>query len=128
MTKHFLLAATTVLALPVVLAGQPPEKAEPKAKGKTESGSQKAQENYRMLCQACHGPEGKAPLKDMSLADGEWKHGSSPAAITKTINEGVKGTQMLPFKDRLTKVEIAELARLVRSFDPKLKSQAPVKK
>jgi hypothetical protein len=40
----------------------------------------------------------------------------------------VAGTAMLPNKDKLSKEEIAALARLVRSFDPKLKPEkAPAK-
>jgi mono/diheme cytochrome c family protein len=68
-------------------------------------------------------------MKEMSLSDGEWKHGSTPQAVVKSISEGVKGTPMVAFKEKFTREEIAELARLVRSFDPKLKSgAAPPKK
>ena len=84
------------------------------------------QEAYRTTCQPCHGPEGNEPIKDMSLSDGEWKHGSSLTAIQTTITEGVKGTAMLPFRDKFTRPEIAALAKLVRSFDKT--RTAPVKK
>jgi mono/diheme cytochrome c family protein len=39
----------------------------------------------------------------------------------KTITNGVQGTMMLPFKDKLSAAEIAALASLVRSYDKKLK-------
>ena len=86
-----------------------------------------AEENYKTTCALCHGPDGNAPIKEMNFADGEWKHGSTLAAITTTITEGVKGTAMLPFKDKFSKQEILELAKLVRSFD-KTTKKPPVKK
>lgn len=87
----------------------------------------KAREQYSFTCQPCHGPEGKGVLPDTSLSSGKWKHGSSLAAITKTISEGVPGTIMLPVKDRFSKAEILELAKLVRSFDKTKPGKKPVK-
>jgi len=87
----------------------------------------KAEEDYKTTCALCHGVDGNAAIKEMNFADGEWKHGSSVAAIAKTITEGVKGTAMLPFADKFSKQEILELAKLVRSFD-KTTKKAPVKK
>jgi mono/diheme cytochrome c family protein len=102
--------------------------AQGKAAPKKTAADVKAEENYAKICQPCHGPNGKSPLPMMSLVDGEWKHGSSTQQIAKTISEGVAGTAMLPNKDKLSKEEIAALARLVRSFDPKLKPEkAPAK-
>jgi mono/diheme cytochrome c family protein len=84
----------------------------------------KADENYKASCQACHLADGKGLIPDMSFLDGQWKHGSTPQAIAKTIREGVKGTLMLPFKDKLSEEEIVELAKLVKAFEPK---SAPAK-
>jgi cytochrome c oxidase cbb3-type subunit 3 len=81
-------------------------------------------ELYETKCMACHMPEGKAMLKDMSLADDEWKHGSKVADIAKVIRDGVEGSSMLPFKDQLSKTEIEALARYVRAFDKSLKPEA----
>jgi mono/diheme cytochrome c family protein len=80
-------------------------------------------ELYRTKCQVCHGPNGASAQKPVNLANGEWKHGSSTAAIVKTISEGVKGTAMMPFKGKLTGAQIAGLARLVRSFDKSLEPE-----
>jgi mono/diheme cytochrome c family protein len=102
----------------------PPPKA-PAAKDATAKVT--AEENYKNTCALCHGVDGTAAIKEMNFADGEWKHGSSLAAIAKTITEGVKGTAMLPFGDKFSKQEILELAKLVRSFD-KTTKKAPVKK
>lgn len=115
LTSALLVAATGALA------GAAPQK--PTAKGKLTPAQQKARENYEKICQPCHGPEGKSPMPTMNLLDGEWKQGSSTAAIAKVIAEGIPGTAMLPNKDKLAKEEILELARLVRSFDPKLKPE-----
>jgi mono/diheme cytochrome c family protein len=111
------LVMCTVLAMPV-LAQKPASKA-----------AAKAEENYRTACQPCHGVQGAGVLPLMSLSDGEWKYGSGVPAIAKTISDGVKGSAMLPFKDKFTRAEILELARLVRSFDKRLaaKSARPVK-
>jgi mono/diheme cytochrome c family protein len=101
----------------------PPKQAtKPAAKPKLTPAQEKALENYRKTCEPCHGPGGKSPLPDMTLADGAWKHGSSVEQVAKTIAEGVPGTVMMPNKDKFTRAEILELAKLVRSFDPKLKS------
>ena len=90
----------------------------------------KAMEIYTGTCQACHGPEGKgSPLmKGSAFVGRKWKHGTTQAAMVKTITEGVQGTMMLPFKEKLKPEEIAGLAALVRSFDPKLTKPAKVKK
>jgi mono/diheme cytochrome c family protein len=106
----------------------PPKPTAAKPEAKAGASAAKAEENYTKVCQPCHGPKGKSPLPTMSLVDREWKHGTSTQAIAKTITEGVPGTAMLPNKDKFTKEEILALARLVRSFDPKLKPEkAPSK-
>ena len=112
-------------ALTVAAQKAPP----PPAKSGTKDAAPKvsAEENYKLTCALCHGPDGNAAIKEMNFADGEWKHGSSIAAISKTITEGVKGTAMLPFGDKFSKQEILELAKYVRAFD-KTTKKAPVKK
>src|SRR5687768_10246232 len=80
-------------------------------------------EIYKTKCQACHMPEGQAPLEPMNLADDKWKHGSTQKEIAKVIAEGVPASAMLPFKAQLTPAEIAELAAYVRSFDKTLKAE-----
>jgi len=78
---------------------------------------------YTQHCQMCHGENGKAPLPEMSFAARTWKHGTKTTDMIKVITEGVAGTAMMPFKERITAGEIAALARLVRSFDPRLKPE-----
>jgi mono/diheme cytochrome c family protein len=86
------------------------------------------QEVYKTKCFACHLADGNAPMKEMNLADAEWKHGSKLADIVKVIEEGVPATAMLSFKAQLTPEEIQGLARYVRSFDKTLKPEKPAKK
>ena len=75
---------------------------------------------YRVNCQMCHGPGGKALIPEFSFVDRKWKHGTKSADMAKIITEGVKGTPMLPFKAKLTTAQIKALARYVRAFDKKL--------
>ena len=86
------------------------------------------QQLYEEKCMACHMADGNAAVKDMNLADGEWKHGSKLSDMIKVIREGVDGTAMQPFKDQLSKDEIEALARYVRAFDKSLKPEPDAKK
>jgi mono/diheme cytochrome c family protein len=85
-------------------------------------------EIYKTKCFACHLADGNAPMKEMNLADGEWRHGTKLLDIQKVIEEGVAGTAMLPFKAQLQAEEIEGLARFVRAFDKSLKPEKPAKK
>jgi mono/diheme cytochrome c family protein len=113
------LVVLAIGALGAVAAGQDGAKAK-KAPTAAEA---KALKSFEQVCQPCHGPRGDSPMPTMSLADGEWSHGSSTREIARTIAEGVPGTAMLPNKGRFTPEEILELAKLVRSFDPTLKPE-----
>lgn len=113
--KNTGLAIALVLAVPALTAGQA-SKARPAPK------AQAVKELYGSMCQACHGPDGKAPIKEMGFVGRVWRT-KTLAASVKTIREGVPGTAMLPFKGRLTDAEILALAKHVRALDKK-----PVKK
>lgn len=75
---------------------------------------------YRVHCQMCHGLNGKALIPEMAFVGRKWKHGTKSAEMAKIISDGVKGTPMLPFKSKLTAVQIRALARHVRAFDKTL--------
>lgn len=124
--RMLLVAALAWGSALVVAEAQKTPPAKPPA-GNEAAAKATAEENYKTTCALCHGVDGAAAIKEMNFADGEWKHGSSIAAISKTITEGVKGTAMLPFGEKFSKQEILELAKLVRSFD-KTTKKAPVKK
>ena len=77
---------------------------------------------YEAKCQVCHMADGNSQIMpNMSFADGIWKHGSTLKAVQTTIENGVPGTAMVPWKDQLTPAEITALAKYVRKFDKKLK-------
>lgn len=78
---------------------------------------------YRLHCQMCHGANGKAPIPEMALFERKWKHGTSSAQMAKVITEGVKGTPMMPFKNKLKPEQILALAKHVRALDPTLKPE-----
>ena len=139
LTIHSIIlsVAAVVVGFTIVRADaqqQPPPKPAPKEApkaapaAKVTPAQEKAQENYKKTCQPCHGPEGKSTLPGMTLADGVWTHGGTIDEIAKTISEGVPKTLMLPNKEKFTPEEIRELAKLVRSFDPKLAKETPTKK
>ena len=75
---------------------------------------------YRIHCQMCHGPNGKALIPEMAFVGRKWKHGTKSADMAKIITEGVKGTPMLPFKGKMTAAQIRAIARYVRAFDKTL--------
>jgi mono/diheme cytochrome c family protein len=79
-----------------------------------------AQELYVQNCQMCHMPDGNAAIKQMNFADGEWIHGTTIKQQVKVVADGVPGTAMMSFKDRLSDQEILALVKLVRAFDKKL--------
>lgn len=112
-----------VLALGIWTTGVAGAQQKAPAHARPTPAQQKALENYQTICQPCHGPKGNSPMPTMSLVDREWKQGTSTAEIAKTIAEGIPGSAMLPNKDKLSKAEILELAKLVRTFDPKLKPE-----
>lgn len=108
-----LLTASALVAVPTIPTATVPT---PQAPAPTEA----TKKLYTAQCQACHGPDGKSPLEEMAFVDRAWKHGTKTEDLIKTITEGVPGTMMMPFKGRLTEEQIRDLARYVRSLDPKL--------
>ncbi len=68
---------------------------------------------YKARCVVCHMKDGNAPTKKMRLSDQEWKHGNSLDEVQKVVTEGVKGTVMIGFKNRLSKDEIKAVAAFV---------------
>jgi mono/diheme cytochrome c family protein len=117
-STYILLVWAACAALAIGVRAQTKPKPDDKLPKKS-AAALKAEDNYKATCQVCHLVDGKGLTPDMSFTDGQWKHGSTTAAISKTIKEGVKGTLMLPFKDKFTDAEILELAKLVKAFEPK---------
>ena len=112
---------TGLLLFTALLAASAP--VETQSKSSAPAASAETKKLYTMQCQACHGPDGKALLPEMSFIGREWKHGTKSSDMAKVISEGVPGTMMMPFKGRLTEAQIRDLAAYVRSLDPKLKPE-----
>ena len=81
-------------------------------------------EVYKTHCQSCHMADGDSPLEPLNFVDGTWKQGTTPAKVAGVIADGVPGSAMLPFKDKLTPAEVRALAAYVRAFDKSLKPSA----
>jgi len=76
---------------------------------------------YKTRCVICHNAEGKSPNKRMRFADHEWKHGDKPEQIEKVVAEGVKGTVMMGFKNRLNDVDIKAVTAYIMDLSEKSK-------
>ena len=69
-------------------------------------------------CVTCHGAQGKGdgPVgaalkpKPRNFADAAWKNGTDLASVIKTINNGIAGSGMAPYKGVLTDEEIKAVA------------------
>jgi cytochrome c553 len=84
--------------------------------------AEEAQANWQRRCSLCHGEAGEGPEeKDAheripDFRSRRWQGGRRDSQLRRTISEGVDGTRMRPFKQKLSKQEIAALVGLVRSF------------
>jgi glucose/arabinose dehydrogenase len=70
-------------------------------------------QTYTDYCSGCHGSTvtgGRAP----TLFDDDWRVGGDEASLTRTIREGLPGTEMPPFKNVLTQAQIEGLVRYIR--------------
>ncbi len=79
-----------------------------------------ARQNYVQFCAGCHGPE----LQGGSFhgfIEGEWKHGSAPADVRRSIVEGIIDAGMPAFDVAFSDAEIDALVDYVRgAADPPL--------
>jgi len=116
-----------VLRIALVLAGTMVVASPASAQSDRPTSNRPAPELYVQLCQMCHMPDGNAAIKDMNFADGEWKHGTVIKAQVKVVTDGVPGTAMMSFKDRLSDQEILALVKFVRNFDKKLAAKPAAK-
>jgi len=70
------------------------------------------QQIFESRCAFCHGVAGAGDtavgnsFPNANLADGVWVHGSTPAAISTTIQNGVPGTPMEGYQGLLSPDEI----------------------
>lgn len=91
-----------------------------KAAQKTDAGKSVAVKEgasvFRSNCSPCHGLNARGGGRGPDLTWGRWTHGSSDAAIFRTISQGVPGTEMPanPLEDS----EIRSIIAYLRSLSP----------
>jgi mono/diheme cytochrome c family protein len=76
---------------------------------------------YDKSCKPCHAADGKgtASMKANNIpdfTDGAWQKGHSKAKVTSAITNGIDGTKMKSFKDKLSTDEIAAVAAYVKKL------------
>ncbi len=76
---------------------------------------------YKTRCLLCHNAEGKSPNKRLRFADHEWKHGRKPEQIQKVVADGLKGTAMMGFKNRLKEDDIKAVTAYIMDLSEKSK-------
>lgn len=121
-TTLTIAAAVALMTTIVLKADHPVFPIKVRAKSAQQPASE-TERLYKLHCQMCHGANGKAPIPEMAFVERKWKHGTSSAQMAKIITEGVKGTAMMPFKNKLKPEQILALAKHVRAFDPTLKPE-----
>jgi mono/diheme cytochrome c family protein len=103
--------------------------ADPTKAGDTKAGDTKAaaadtakgKTLYEAKCKVCHGLDGKGTeaqkknkIPDMTAPDWQTKHDN--AAVVKAVTNGIDGTKMKAFKDKLSKEEIDAVAAYVKKM------------
>lgn len=76
---------------------------------------------YDKHCKVCHAPDGKGTegMKKNSIPDmteKSWQSSHSKAKVTAAIADGIEGTKMKAFKDKLSAEEIAAVAAYVKKL------------
>src|SRR5580765_1524788 len=71
---------------------------------------------FRANCSPCHGLNARGGGRGPDLTSGRWTHGSSDAAIFRTISQGVAGTEMPA--NALEDSEIRAIISFLRSLSP----------
>ncbi len=76
-------------------------------------------------CVGCHGAQGKGDgpagvaVKARNFTDAKWKNGTDLASVMKTIESGIAGTSMAPYKGQLSADELKAVAEHVRKLGNK---------
>jgi cytochrome c oxidase cbb3-type subunit 3 len=78
-----------VASLPTAIGQTTPHSADGKAAAIKEGASL-----FRGNCSPCHGLGGRGGGRGPDLTSGRWTHGSTDSAISRTITQGVPGTEM----------------------------------
>lgn len=78
---------------------------------------------FRGKCSMCHGMDGKgyAAIKTPDFTDPKWQAAHPDTERKDAIENGVKGTAMVSFKDKLSQQQIAAVLKYIRSLGGKEK-------
>jgi cbb3-type cytochrome c oxidase subunit III len=76
---------------------------------------------YKSNCSMCHGLDGKgyAAIKTPDFTDPKWQAAHPDKELLDAIENGVKGTAMVSFKDKLSHEQIEAVLKYIRSLDHK---------
>jgi cytochrome c553 len=81
-----------------------------------------ARKTYETSCSMCHRADGKgyAAIKTVDFTDQHWQATHKDSELISAISNGVKGTEMLSFKNQLTAQQIEDLVHcVIRRFGKK---------
>ncbi len=125
MTKFLISASVVAFAFTMIACGDKPKEAattEVAPAATVDPEIAKGEEIFSQNCASCHGEKGAgdgaaaAALnpkpRNFKAPASEWKNGNTLAGITKTLNEGIKGSPMVAYK-HLGNDNIATLAKYV---------------
>lgn len=78
---------------------------------------------FREKCSMCHGIDGKgyAAIKTPNFTDPKWQAAHHEKELLDAIENGVKGTAMVSFKDKLSQQQITAVLKYIRSLGAKKK-------
>jgi mono/diheme cytochrome c family protein len=76
---------------------------------------------FREKCSMCHGVDGKgyAAIKTPNFTDPKWQAAHPDKELKDAVENGVKGTAMVSFKDKLSQQEMAAVLKYIRSLGAK---------
>lgn len=78
---------------------------------------------FREKCSMCHGIDGKgyAAIKTPDFTDPKWQAAHPDKELLNAIENGVQGTAMVAFKDKLSQQQINDVLKYIRSLGAKKK-------
>lgn len=73
---------------------------------------------FREKCSMCHGVDGTGfpAIKTPNFTDAKWQKAHSDKELMSAIENGVKGTAMVSFKDKLSHQEMTAVLKYIRSL------------
>ena len=73
---------------------------------------------FKEKCSMCHGIDGTgyAAIKTPNFTDAKWQKAHSDKELMNAIENGVKGTAMVSFKEKLSQQEMAAVLKYIRSL------------